>query len=254
MNDINIKKINDFIDRQEMLSNELKLKNSYSTFIDDQVPKSKNNILKIFLNKIESNDLIKYAILSFIMLLFSTILLSIVEWNTFSSSASDHLGRAYHHTYGLKTTTSNCSNNYGPYHFPEKLIPLCLLNILNGNPLPIYGDGKQIRDWLYVEDHCRGIDLIMNKGVRGETYNIGGNNEVSNNKIAEILIFEIDKKLGRKPGESSKLIKYVNDRLGHDKRYAIDNSKIKNELGWVPKHNFKQGIKKTIDWYLNKTL
>ena len=171
-----------------------------------------------------------------------------------SKASSDHFVRAFHDTYRLPTLISNCSNNYGPNQYPEKLIPLFINNIKNNIEIPIYGDGENIRDWLFVEDHINAIDLIFHNSKIGETYNIGGNNEVSNNKIAEILIFEIDKKLGRKPGESSKLIKYVNDRLGHDKRYAIDNSKIKDELGWVPKHNFKQGIKKTIDWYLNKTL
>ena len=171
-----------------------------------------------------------------------------------SKASSDHFVRAFHDTYRLPTLISNCSNNYGPNQYSEKLIPLFINNIKNNIEIPIYGDGENIRDWLFVEDHINAIDLIFHNSKIGETYNIGGNNEVSNNKIAEILIFEIDKKLGRKPGESSKLIKYVNDRLGHDKRYAIDHSKIKNELGWVPKHNFKQGIKKTIDWYLNKTL
>ncbi|MDG2422293.1 MAG: dTDP-glucose 4,6-dehydratase [Gammaproteobacteria bacterium] len=182
-----------------------------------------------------------------------------------SKAASDHLVRAYHHTYGLKVTTSNCSNNYGPHHFPEKLIPLCLLNILNGDPLPIYGDGKQIRDWLYVEDHCRGIDLIMNKGIRGETYNIGGNNEWSNIDVILMLCKIVNKKFKVTPDlvdrfpnspcsksiEAETLISFVPDRPGHDYRYAIDAKKIEQNLGYRPLLNFEAGLIKTVAWYLD---
>lgn len=182
-----------------------------------------------------------------------------------SKAASDHLVRAYHHTYGLRVTTSNCSNNYGPYHFPEKLIPLCLLNILNGKPLPIYGDGKQIRDWLYVDDHARGIELIIKKGVVGETYNIGGNNEWANINVVNLLCEIVDsrfaadaalsKRFPRSPsaaGVSAKsLITYVADRPGHDTRYAIDASRIMTELGYAPTENFASGLNKTVDWYLH---
>lgn len=181
-----------------------------------------------------------------------------------SKAASDHLVRAYHHTYGLKVTTSNCSNNYGPFHFPEKLIPLCLLNILNGKPLPIYGDGKQIRDWLYVEDHCRGIELVIKKGMHGETYNIGGNNEWTNIDVVSLLCeivnrrFANDAELAKKypyspcaRGDDAKtLITYVDDRPGHDTRYAIDAGKISTELGYQPLEDFDSGLNRTVDWYL----
>lgn len=181
-----------------------------------------------------------------------------------SKAASDHLVRAYHHTYGLEVTTSNCSNNYGPWHFPEKLIPLCLTNILRGKALPIYGDGKNIRDWLYVEDHCRGIELVLNDGRLGETYNIGGNNEWSNLDIVELLCerldarFNADEKLAAQyphaPAaqgkKSSQLVEFVTDRAGHDRRYAIDAGKISKELGYNPEHSFETGIEATIDWYL----
>ena len=167
-----------------------------------------------------------------------------------SKAASDHLVRAYHETYGLEVTTSNCSNNYGPYQFPEKLIPLIITNILDGRPLPIYGDGLQIRDWLYVDDHNRGIDLVVRQGRPGETYNIGGNNEWKNIDLINLLCELMDEKLGRPGGESASLITFVKDRAGHDKRYAIDSSRISNELGWTPAHNFRQGLSKTIDWYL----
>jgi dTDP-glucose 4,6-dehydratase len=169
-----------------------------------------------------------------------------------SKASSDHFVRAFYYTYKLPIVISNCSNNYGPYQYPEKLIPLFINNIINNNPIPIYGDGKNIRDWLYVKDHISAIDLIFHNSKIGKTYNIGGNNEISNNEIAKILIKKIDEKLGRKSNESIKLIKYVDDRLGHDRRYAIDNSKIKNELGWEPKYTFDRGIDKTIDWYINK--
>lgn len=166
-----------------------------------------------------------------------------------SKAASDHLVRAYHHTYGLNVTTSNCSNNYGPYHFPEKLIPLVITNILQGKPLPIYGDGMNIRDWLYVEDHCRGIELVLNQGRRGETYNIGGNNEWANIDIVRLICQLMDElHPGARPYES--LITYVKDRPGHDRRYAIDASKIMSELGYQPQESFETGIRKTIAWYL----
>ena len=167
-----------------------------------------------------------------------------------SKASSDHFVRAYHDTYGLKTLISNCSNNYGPYQFPEKLIPLFISNIINSQNLPIYGDGKNVRDWLFVEDHASAIDLIFHKGSIGETYNIGGFNEWKNIDLINILIRTTDQLLGRKPGESKKLITYVKDRLGHDLRYAIDASKIHNELGWSPSLQFEEGIKRTVTWYL----
>ena len=168
-----------------------------------------------------------------------------------SKASSDHFVRAFHDTYGLPVLISNCSNNYGPNQYAEKLIPLFIKNIINYMPIPIYGDGKNIRDWLYVEDHVFAIDLIFHKSKIGKTYNIGGNNEITNNQIANVLIDKIDKKLKRRKGESLNLINHIEDRLGHDRRYAIDSSKIKNELGWVPKYTFEVGIEKTIDWYLN---
>ena len=168
-----------------------------------------------------------------------------------SKASSDHFVRAFHDTYKLPIVISNCSNNYGPNQYPEKLIPLFIENIINNMPIPIYGDGKNIRDWLYVEDHISAIDLIFHKSKIGKTYNIGGNNEITNNQIANVLIDKIDKKLKRKKGESLNLINHIEDRLGHDRRYAIDSSKIKNELGWDPKNTFEIGIEKTIDWYLN---
>ncbi len=158
-----------------------------------------------------------------------------------SKASADLLVQAYCRTYGLPATISRCSNNYGPYHFPEKLIPLMIINILKGKPLPVYGDGKNVRDWLYVEDHCSAIDLIIHNGSIGEIYNIGGNNERSNLQIVELLI----KTLGK--GE----IKFVRDRAGHDLRYAIDSTKIKTQLGWVPETRFEDGIRKTVDWYLD---
>lgn len=168
-----------------------------------------------------------------------------------SKAASDHLVRAYLHTYGLQVTTSNCSNNYGPYQFPEKLIPLMIANIIDGKPLPIYGDGKQIRDWLYVDDHNRGIKLIIKNGRVGETYNIGGNNEWANIDIVNLVCDLMDRmhtNLPTKP--SSGLITRVKDRLGHDRRYAIDASKISSELGYQPQETFETGIEKTLAWYL----
>lgn len=170
-----------------------------------------------------------------------------------SKAASDHLVRAYHHTYSLDTTVSNCSNNYGPYQFPEKLIPLCIVNLLNAKPLPIYGDGKNIRDWLHVEDHCRGIELILEKGKSGETYNIGGNNECNNLQLVETLCTLMDER--RHDGAPHKKhIQFVEDRLGHDRRYAINTSKIKRELGFPTARNFTGKLSETITWYLLREL
>ena len=169
-----------------------------------------------------------------------------------SKAASDHLVKAYHRTYGLPSLVTNCSNNYGPYQFPEKLIPLMILNIIENKPLPVYGDGKNIRDWLYVLDHCQGLVTAFEKGALGETYNIGGNEEWQNIDIVNLLCDLMDKKLNRTKQKSSRhLIQFVTDRPGHDRRYAIDATKIKKELGWTPKHTFKQAIETTIDWYLN---
>ena len=168
-----------------------------------------------------------------------------------SKASSDHFVRAYHHTYGLPVKISNCSNNYGPFHFPEKLIPLCIHNIINKKPLPIYGKGENIRDWLFVEDHVRAIDIIFHNGKIGETYNIGGHNEWTNISLVKELCKQMDKKLGRAEGESEQLITYVKDRAGHDLRYAIDATKLKEELGWMPSLQFEEGLSKTIDWYLS---
>jgi dTDP-glucose 4,6-dehydratase len=170
-----------------------------------------------------------------------------------SKASSDHFVRAFYHTYKLPVKISNCSNNYGPFHFPEKLIPLCIHNIINNKPLPIYGKGENIRDWLFVEDHVRAIDVIFHKGNIGETYNIGGHNEWTNIALVKELCKQMDEKLGRHEGESERLITYVTDRAGHDLRYAIDATKLKNELGWMPSLQFEEGISKTIDWYLNNT-
>jgi dTDP-glucose 4,6-dehydratase len=167
-----------------------------------------------------------------------------------SKASSDHLVRAYHHTYKLPVVVSNCSNNYGPNHFPEKLIPLSINNIKNNKPIPIYGKGENIRDWLYVIDHARAIDLIFHKGEIGSTYNIGGNNEWTNINLIRLLCQIMDKKLNRKPGASAELITFVKDRAGHDMRYAIDSSKLQNELGWKPSLQFEEGLEKTVDWYL----
>lgn len=169
-----------------------------------------------------------------------------------SKAASDHLVSAYHHTYGLSTLTTNCSNNYGPYHFPEKLIPLIFNNALKGKELPVYGDGKNVRDWLYVVDHCSAILAVLQKGKTGETYNIGGNNEKQNIEIVQTICNILDEKVGLLPsGEPRRsLIRFVKDRPGHDRRYAIDATKIKAELGWEPSVTFEEGIVKTIDWYL----
>ncbi len=166
-----------------------------------------------------------------------------------SKAASDHIVRSYQHTFGLNTTISNCSNNYGPYHFPEKLIPLVIVNCLEGKPLPIYGDGKQVRDWLFVEDHCRGIELILEKGRVGETYNIGGNNEWTNIDIVNLICGLMDH-YHPKGAPHADLITYVADRPGHDRRYAIDASKIIHELGYKPVETFETGIRRTIEWYL----
>lgn len=168
-----------------------------------------------------------------------------------SKAASDHLVRAYHHTYGLPTLTTNCSNNYGPHHFPEKLIPLVIHNALTGKPLPIYGNGQQIRDWLYVEDHCAAIRRVLEAGRVGEVYNIGGWNEKPNIEVVRTLCRMLDKKKPRVDGHSyAEQITFVEDRLGHDQRYAIDASKISNELGWKPVETFDTGIEKTVDWFL----
>jgi dTDP-glucose 4,6-dehydratase len=171
-----------------------------------------------------------------------------------SKAASDHFVRAYRETYQLQTIVSNCSNNYGPNHFPEKLIPLFINNIIQHKPLPVYGDGLFTRDWLYVKDHALAIDLIFHKGVDGETYNIGGFNEWKNIDLVKLLCKLMDEKLGRAAGESEKLITYVKDRPGHDRRYAIDAGKINRELGWAPTVTFEEGLRETIDWFLaNKT-
>jgi dTDP-glucose 4,6-dehydratase len=168
-----------------------------------------------------------------------------------SKAASDHLVRAWHHTYGLPVTTSNCSNNYGPYHFPEKLIPLMISNALAGKPLPIYGDGQQIRDWLYVTDHCSAIRAVLAGGRLGEVYNVGGWNEMPNIEIVKTIIALLDELSPRKDGQSyADLITYVKDRPGHDRRYAIDARKIERELGWRPAETFQTGIRKTVEWYL----
>jgi dTDP-glucose 4,6-dehydratase len=167
-----------------------------------------------------------------------------------SKASSDHFVMAYHHTYGLPVIISNCSNNYGSHHFPEKMIPLMINNIKNNKPLPVYGKGENVRDWLWVEDHARAIDTIFHKGKIGEKYNIGGNNEWKNIDIINLLCGIMDKKLGRKEGESAKLITFVKDRQGHDLRYAIDASKLNRELGWKPSLQFEAGLEKTVDWYL----
>jgi dTDP-glucose 4,6-dehydratase len=167
-----------------------------------------------------------------------------------SKAASDLFVRAYFDTYNLPVVISNCSNNYGPNHFPEKLIPLCIHNIKNNKPLPIYGKGENVRDWLYVIDHASAIDVILHKGEIGGTYNIGGHNEWANIDVIRLLCKIMDKKLNRSEGESAKLITFVKDRAGHDLRYAIDSSKLQNELGWKPSLQFEEGLEKTVDWYL----
>jgi dTDP-glucose 4,6-dehydratase len=168
-----------------------------------------------------------------------------------SKASSDHFVQAFHHTYHLPVVISNCSNNYGSFHFPEKLIPLCINNIRNNKPLPIYGKGENVRDWLFVEDHVTAIDTIFHNGKDGETYNVGGHNEWTNIDLIRLLCKLMDEKLGRPAGTSAQLITYVKDRAGHDLRYAIDATKLKNELGWLPSLQFEEGLSKTIDWYLN---
>ncbi|WP_088890085.1 dTDP-glucose 4,6-dehydratase [Leptolyngbya ohadii] len=169
-----------------------------------------------------------------------------------SKAGSDHLVRAYHHTYGMPTLMTNCSNNYGPYHFPEKLIPLMCINILLGKPLPVYGDGQNIRDWLYVEDHCSAIDTVIHRSQPGETYNVGGNNEVKNLDLVQMLCTLVDELAPDLPVRpSSNLITFVKDRPGHDRRYAIDATKIKTELGWTPSVTVEEGLRRTVQWYLN---
>lgn len=167
-----------------------------------------------------------------------------------SKAASDHLVRAWYHTYGMPVVTTNCSNNYGPYHFPEKLIPLMIVNALAGKPLPVYGDGKNVRDWLYVKDHCAAIRVVLQKGRLGETYNIGGWNEKPNIDIVHIVCALLDELRPDAAGSYSRLITYVKDRPGHDRRYAIDARKIERELGWRPAETFETGIRKTVEWYL----
>ena len=167
-----------------------------------------------------------------------------------AKASSDHFVRAYHDTYGLPTIVTNCSNNYGPYQFPEKLIPLFINNIRHGRPLPVYGKGENVRDWLYVEDHARAIDLIFHKGRIAETYNIGGFNEWKNIDLIRVIVRTLDRQLGNTEGTSEKLITYVTDRAGHDLRYAIDSRKLKRELGWQPSLQFEEGIEKTVRWYL----
>ena len=171
-----------------------------------------------------------------------------------SKAASDHFVRAYGNTYGLPIVVSNCSNNYGPNHFPEKLIPLIIHNIIHNKPLPVYGKGENVRDWLYVEDHAKAIDKVFHEGKIGETYNIGGFNEWKNIDVVKLLCKILDQKLNRQEGESEKLIQFVTDRAGHDLRYAIDSTKITNELGWKPSLQFEEGLEKTVDWYLNNSV
>ena len=168
-----------------------------------------------------------------------------------SKASSDHFVRAFHDTFGMPTLVTNCSNNYGPYQFPEKLIPLFINNIRHNKPLPVYGKGENVRDWLYVVDHARAIDLIFHNGKVAETYNIGGFNEWKNIDLSRVLIKTVDRLLGRPEGASEKLITYVTDRAGHDLRYAIDSTKLKNELGWEPSLQFEEGIEKTVKWYLD---
>lgn len=168
-----------------------------------------------------------------------------------SKASSDHFVRAYHDTYGMPTLVTNCSNNYGPYQFPEKLIPLFINNIVNRRPLPVYGKGENIRDWLYVEDHARAVDLIFHKGKPGAMYNIGGFNEWRNIDLVKMLINTVDRLTGRKENEDIALIKYVEDRKGHDFRYAIDSTKLRSELGWEPSLQFEEGLEKTVRWYLD---
>ena len=169
-----------------------------------------------------------------------------------SKAASDMLVRAYHHTYGLPTVITNCSNNYGPFQFPEKLIPVVIQSVLARNPIPVYGDGMNVRDWLYVRDHAAALWTVLNRGQLGETYNVGGHNEWANIHIVQLICDTIDEFTPELGGDSRKLITYVKDRAGHDRRYAIDASKIQRELGWTPAHKFEQGIRETIRWYLDQ--
>jgi dTDP-glucose 4,6-dehydratase len=169
-----------------------------------------------------------------------------------SKASSDHFVMAYYHTYGLPTMITNCSNNYGPNQYPEKLLPVIINNIYHEKPLPVYGQGINVRDWLYVEDHCEALELVWQKGMIGESYNIGGNNEWRNIDLVRLICDIMDKKLNRPVGYSEKLITFVKDRPGHDLRYAIDSKKISNELGWKPRTDFKEGLSKTIDWYLER--
>jgi dTDP-glucose 4,6-dehydratase len=168
-----------------------------------------------------------------------------------SKAAADHLVRAYHHTYGLATLTTNCSNNYGPYQFPEKLIPLMIRKALAGEPLPVYGDGTNVRDWLYVADHCEALRLVLERGRPGETYNVGGNTEKANNEVVDTLCTLLEKELPRKGGKYADLISFVKDRPGHDRRYAMNSGKISRELGWRPGESFESGLAKTVRWYLD---
>jgi dTDP-glucose 4,6-dehydratase len=170
-----------------------------------------------------------------------------------SKAASDHLVRAYQRTYGISTTVSNCSNNYGPYHFPEKLIPLMILNLFEGKDLPVYGDGLNVRDWLFVDDHAEALWTIVTRGRSGETYNVGGNNEWTNIAIVKKLIELVSASLGKSAAELEKLIRYVKDRPGHDRRYAIDSSKLQSELGWSPQHDLDTGLAETVRWYRENT-
>ncbi|MBN1988103.1 MAG: dTDP-glucose 4,6-dehydratase [Bacteroidales bacterium] len=170
-----------------------------------------------------------------------------------SKASSDHLVRAYHHTYKLPVVISNCSNNYGPNQFPEKLIPLAISNIKNNRPIPVYGKGENVRDWLFVKDHAEAIDTIFHNGKIGHTYNIGGSNEWKNIDLIRLLCQIMDRKLGRENGDSEKLITFVSDRAGHDLRYAIDSSKLQNELGWAPSVSFNEGLEETVEWYLANT-
>ena len=170
-----------------------------------------------------------------------------------SKASSDHLARAYFHTYGLPVTITNCTNNYGPYQFPEKLIPLFILNAIEGKPLPVYGDGKQIRDWLYVEDHCRAIEAVIERGTNGDTYTIGGGNQPTNLELIGMICSLLDEELpGSKYAPHSSLIRYVTDRQGHDRRYAMNSQKIHQELGWQPKESLESGLRKTVKWFLSR--
>ena len=169
-----------------------------------------------------------------------------------SKAGSDHLVRAYHHTYGLPTLTTNCSNNYGPRQHPEKLIPLAISRMVQNEPIPVYGDGQNVRDWLFVEDHCAAIELVIAKGIPGETYCVGGDNEWKNLDLLNLLCDTVDRHLGRAEGTSRKLLTFVKDRAGHDRRYAIDSSKLQRELGWKPEHPFADGLRATVEWCLRR--